>query len=317
MNTEQITWGAIGAGDVMERKSGPPLYQQARSRLGAVTRRDAMKGADFALRHKCCFIPTVEELVSDPGIDAIYVASPEICHREHVLAAAAAGKPVLVEKEMGTSTRECDEMIAACRAAGVSLGVAYYRRCHPSVQELRRQIMGGSIGTPRRLWMNDQFPIVHRLDLALFLLGDITSISLTEEELPPDSHDVRGLVLRANHSSGGLSYGNFEMRENHDIERVVVEGSEARLVIHDLKAGTMSRTWGGNHERLDQPSHPWAHWGIIGDFVDHLVEGTPLICPGHEGRKTTRVMDAIRREAAAAPARIAQASGREISMSFG
>lgn len=288
----------------MERKAGPPLDRQAHSRLGAVTRRDAGKGADFARRHGCRYVATVSELVADPAIDAIYVASPEACHREHVLAAAAAGKPVLVEKEMGQSTRECDDMLAACQAAGVSLGVAYYRRCHPSIQAARRLLQAGAIGAPQRLWMNDQFPLVHRLDLALYLLGDITAITVTEEDLPPDSHAGRGLVLRATHQGGALSAGNLKMCENHDIEQVVIEGREARLVIHDLKEGRLSRTWGWKQERLDQPADPWAHWGIVGDFVSHLWVGTPLICPGAEGRKTTVIMDAVRAGAGPTPVAI-------------
>ncbi|GDY11758.1 NADH-dependent dehydrogenase [Planctomycetota bacterium] len=302
---ESITWGAIGAGDVMERKSGPPLYKQANSRLGAVTRRDADKGRDYARRHGCRFVPTVTELVADPSIDAIYVASPEAFHLEHVLAAAAAGKPVLVEKEMGNSTAECDAMIVACKKAQVPLGVAYYRRCHPSIRAAQRLLAAGAIGTPQRLWMNDQFPIVHRLDLTFMLFGDIASITVTEEDLPPDSHADRGPVLRALHASGTRSSGNLKMRENHDVEQVVIDGSESRLVIHDLKAGRMSRTWGWKFETLDQPADPWAHWGIIGNFVDHLRSGTPLACTGEDGRKTTVIMDAVRKGAGATPVAIA------------
>jgi predicted dehydrogenase len=205
---------------------------------------------------------------------------------------------------MGNSTAECDDMIAACRAASVPLGVAYYRRCHPSIQAARRLLAAGAIGTPQRLWMNDQFPIVHRLDLCFFLFGDIAAITVTEEDLPPDSHADRGPVLRARHRSGTISFGNLKMRENHDVEQVVIDGSESRLVIHDLKAGRMTRTWDWKHERLDQSADPWAHWGIIGDFVRHLREGTPLICPGEEGRKTTVIMDAVRRGAGKDPVAI-------------
>ena len=73
------------------------------------------------------------DLVRDPAIDAVYVATPVHLHAEQTIAAAAAGKHVLCEKPMAMDASECDRMIAACRAAGVRLGVAYYRHFYPAV----------------------------------------------------------------------------------------------------------------------------------------------------------------------------------------
>ncbi len=58
------------------------------------------------------------------------IATPDRLHAEQAIAAAAAGKHVLVEKPMATSVDEADAMVAACRAAGVQLGVAYHMRWH-------------------------------------------------------------------------------------------------------------------------------------------------------------------------------------------
>lgn len=294
MTERIINWGVIGCGDVMERKSGPPLNQPG-SRLHAVTRRDAAKGRDFARRFGCVFHPTVEELVADPAVDAVYVATPPAAHTAGVLAAAAAGKPVLVEKEMAPTVAECDAQLAACHAARVPLAVAFYRRSHPVIAKLRETILAGAIGAPRRLWCNDQFPLSHRLDLAHFLLGDIAQIRIAEEDLPPDSHAERGAVLRARHVGGGETVLAVQMHETHDVERLVMDGEAGRLVVHDLKAGRLSRSWRGHMscETLDQPALDYAHSGCIANVVAHLRRGAPLACSGWDGRQTAVVMAAM------------------------
>ena len=67
--------------------------------------------------------PTLESMLSRSDVDALLVASPHQAHAEQVLAAADRGKHVLVEKPMGTNVADCDAMIGACDAAGVTLSV--------------------------------------------------------------------------------------------------------------------------------------------------------------------------------------------------
>src|SRR5436189_4960964 len=104
---DSIRWGVIGAGDVVDYKSGEPLYTTPGSKLVAVMRRNAEKAADFARRHHIPrWYTSVDELLADPEINAVYVASPHGFHAEHSIAAAKAGKIVLCEKPMGTSSAE-------------------------------------------------------------------------------------------------------------------------------------------------------------------------------------------------------------------
>ena len=60
---------------------------------------------------------TMARIADNPTIDLVYVVTPNALHRDHVMAAAKAGKHVITEKPMGISVAECDAMIAACRAA--------------------------------------------------------------------------------------------------------------------------------------------------------------------------------------------------------
>ena len=97
----KVSWGIIGVGDVCERKAGPALYKASRSSLAAVMRRTKHKAEDFAARHG---VPgaydSVEALLADAAVNAVYIASPVAFHAEHALAVAKAGLPCLLEKPM-------------------------------------------------------------------------------------------------------------------------------------------------------------------------------------------------------------------------
>ncbi|MEQ9308230.1 MAG: Gfo/Idh/MocA family oxidoreductase [Balneolaceae bacterium] len=145
---KEINWGIIGCGDVCEVKSGPAFQKIEHSNLVAVMRRNSEKAEDFALRHN---VPTwysnAEQLINDPNVTAIYVATPPNSHLEYVIKAAEAKKPVYVEKPMGRTYAECQEMVEACNKSDVSLFVAYYRRRLPYFLKVKELIDSGAIGT--------------------------------------------------------------------------------------------------------------------------------------------------------------------------
>jgi predicted dehydrogenase len=107
------------------------------------------------------------KLLSDPQVQAVFIATPTAYHREIMVAAAAAGKHVFCEKPMAMTAVECDEMIAAAQAARVKLQIGFMRRFDRSFVLARERIERGEIGqvvqvkslthgpsTPQR-WMYD------------------------------------------------------------------------------------------------------------------------------------------------------------------
>src|SRR5690349_6913124 len=107
-------------------------------------RRTGELARDYAARHGVPrWYDDADALVADPEVDAVYVATPPSSHLEHALRAARAGKPVYVEKPMALSHAECVRMIDGCRAAGVPLFVAYYRRALPRFVEIKRLLDAG------------------------------------------------------------------------------------------------------------------------------------------------------------------------------
>jgi len=287
MSTTEIRWVVTGAGDVCERKSGPPLYQLPGHSLLAITRRNAEAGEAFAAKHRCRYIDHVEELFSLSEATAVYVATPHAVHREHTVAAARTGKHVLVEKPMAANTAECDEMIQACREAGVVLGVAYYRRCYPSILRAKELLEQGAIGTLVHIEINDQFPASHRLDLMHFFAGDIATIRSETRELPPKSHAAQGERLSGTFCNGGTLSMNIGWHESGPPEQVRITGSEGEIFIDDLKGGSLE--WNGTRETF--APLPWTHWGLIENFGLHVQGRAPLACTGEEGRKSTVVLD--------------------------
>ncbi|HEV7745128.1 MAG TPA: Gfo/Idh/MocA family oxidoreductase [Pyrinomonadaceae bacterium] len=145
-----IRWGMIGCGDVTEVKSGPGFQKAEHSSLVAVMRRDGMLAKDYAERHGVPrWYDDAAKLIDDPEVDAVYIATPPSSHKQYTLMAASTGKPVYVEKPMALNFAECQEMIAACKTAGVPLFVAYYRRALPRFLKIKELIDSEAIGQVR------------------------------------------------------------------------------------------------------------------------------------------------------------------------
>jgi predicted dehydrogenase len=149
-NKDSVNWGMIGCGDVTEKKSAPAFNKIPRSRLLAVMSRTPARAKDYATRHEIPkWYTRAEDLLNDPDVNAIYIATPPDSHLYYTNLAAASGKPVYVEKPMALNHRECEQMIEVCEKAGVPLFVAYYRRCLPKFLKIRELLHSGFIGNVR------------------------------------------------------------------------------------------------------------------------------------------------------------------------
>src|SRR6185295_17750490 len=129
---KKINWGIIGCGDVTEVKSGPAFNKVKNSALVAVMRRNTEKAKDYARRHQVPkWYDNAANLIGDPEVNAVYIATPPSSHEEYTLAAIEAGKPVYVEKPMTINFASAIKMMNAANAKKVKLVVAHYRREQP------------------------------------------------------------------------------------------------------------------------------------------------------------------------------------------
>ena len=147
---KKINWGIIGCGDVTERKSGPAFNKVPNSALVAVMRRDAEKAKDYARRHHVPrWYNDASQLINDPEVNAIYVATPPSAHAEYTLAAIHAGKPVYVEKPMALNYTAAHTMANAAAANNIKLVVAHYRREWPLFKKIKQLLDDKAIGDIR------------------------------------------------------------------------------------------------------------------------------------------------------------------------
>lgn len=157
---KEVCWGIIGVGDVCETKSGPALNKIPNSSVKAVMRRNADKAKDFAKRHGVeKWYDNADDLLNDPKVNAIYIATPPDTHAEYAIKAAAVGKPVYVEKPMARTHSECLSMVDACKKANVPLYVAFYRRTLPNILKVKELIDTGAIGDIRSVDISVQMTL--------------------------------------------------------------------------------------------------------------------------------------------------------------
>ena len=148
----KIRWGIIGVGDVCEVKSGPGFKKAPNSELISVMRRNGEKAQDFANRHGVPkWSDKADTLLSDPDIDAIYIATPPRHHLEYAIAVLAAGKDVYVEKPFAMNSSEALLMQEADVASPNKMCVAHYRRRLPLFLEVQRVLQSGELGKARHV----------------------------------------------------------------------------------------------------------------------------------------------------------------------
>jgi aryl-alcohol dehydrogenase-like predicted oxidoreductase/predicted dehydrogenase len=94
---------------------------------------------------------TYQDLFADETIDAIYIATPHVCHRDNAIAALAAGKHVLVEKPIGLNHAEAMEIFDAAEQAGLFAMEAFMYRCHPQTEKILDLVRSGSLGEVRHI----------------------------------------------------------------------------------------------------------------------------------------------------------------------
>jgi len=142
-----IKWGIIGCGNVTEVKSGPAFNNVDDSQLIAVMRRDAEKASDYARRHHVPrWYSDADDLINDPEVNAVYIATPPDTHAAYTIKALQAGKAVYCEKPMALNSEECQAMMAASEKYNQALYVAYYRRGQDYFHKVKELIKEESIG---------------------------------------------------------------------------------------------------------------------------------------------------------------------------
>ncbi|WP_320129124.1 Gfo/Idh/MocA family oxidoreductase [uncultured Sphaerochaeta sp.] len=316
MNT--IRWGMIGCGSVTEVKSGPGFQKAEGSQLVAVMRRNGALAQDYAKRHGVPrWYDNAQDLIDDPEVDAVYIATHPDTHKDYAIQVAKAGKPVYCEKPLGRTLQESQEMVSFCKAQGIPLFSAYYRRALPKYLLVKKLIEEGILGNIRfvNLLMYQTIkeddinpswrvnPTIsgggrfldvgsHSLDLLDWLCGPIQSVQgqATNQAKTNSAEDiVSGSWVHSNgvHGTGIWCFNTFK-----DEDVIALYGSKGMLAfsVLDLEAPLTIDT-GKGIETLAVPLPPeHVAQPLIQTVVNQLLNKG--ICPstGESGMRTDWVM---------------------------
>ena len=143
----KVKWGVIGAGGIADRRTIPGMMLANNAELWAVMEVDM----DFAerLRRKYnakAAYDDAEKLVWDPDVQAVYIASPVVFHKEQVLMAAKAKKHILVEKPVALTARDGEQLVEVCRRNDVLFAAGFMMRFHDYNRRIRELLQEGAIG---------------------------------------------------------------------------------------------------------------------------------------------------------------------------
>lgn len=314
---ESMNVGIIGCGDVTEKKSGPAFHKVVGSNLYAVMRRDEEKLKDYARRHGVDRYSTDPlDLLQDPAIDLIYVATPPDSHCYYTVEAAKHGKAVYVEKPMGVTVAECHEMIQACKDHHVPLFVAYYRREQAKFKKVKELIETGVLGDirsfnyrytsslpkldPGRTWLLDKeaagggllYDIgSHMIDTMLFLFGEVseaTGVSSNQSDAYPVNDNTSGLIKFANGVQGTVQ---LTFNGHHREDAMTIIGDQGSVVFSIMSNDPLRLYAEGEVEEFVFEPIEHVQMPLISRIIDTLRGKDDYEADGIYGLRTQEILE--------------------------
>jgi len=311
--------GIIGCGNVTEVKSGPALQRADGSALVAVMRRDATKAADYAARHGVPrWYADADQLIDDPDVDAVYVATPPGSHAHYALRVLDRRKPCYVEKPMARNAAECLHMVDAFAAQEVPLFVAYYRRGLPRFQQVKTLLATERLGRISSInvryssgqWRNaaaDPWRLnaelsgggyfldlaSHTLDVLDYLFGPLRDVSGVASNVASCCavEDNVAMIFRAGDDILGSASWNFAAGVHEDI--IEITGTEGRISLSTFGNDPVMLTVGETVEEFSRPNPPHIQQPLIQTMVDDLLGKGQCHSTGRSAARTNRVMDEV------------------------
>ncbi len=209
--------------------------------VAGATRTRSPEAQEFAKAQQFDLRAGLDDLIGDPAIDAVVLATPHSMHVPQIVAAAGAGKHVFCEKPFALTKAGAEQAVAAVRSAGVTLGLGYNRRLHPEMTALRERVKSGELGTILHIEATMTFPN------ALFLKPD--QWRANREETP-----CGGLTPMGVHAIDAMIdlCGEIDQVFCMSFRRVVeIDADDTTSILFRMKdgmsgyLGTMTATGGG------------------------------------------------------------------------
>jgi len=291
-----LNWIVIGIGDITKRRVIPAIQAEPRSRLYGFVSRDPAKATSYGVKAWT----TLNEALTDPQVQAVYVGTPVFLHAPQTIQSLRAGKHVLCEKPMAMNEAEARAMVQAAEESGKTFGVAYYRRCYPKVQRAKQLLEAGAIGQPvfaeltnhmwfdgegARNWLFDPakagggplFDIAsHRIDVLNFLFGQPQRVAAQLSNAVHHYAVEDNATVMIEYASGVR--GMVDVRWNSKIVRdeCRIRGTEGEMEMSPLNGPDL--IYPGGRESL--PVHSNVHLPTMSNFLDAVEGKASLLASG-------------------------------------
>ena len=315
-----VRFGLIGAGDIARKRVGPALRDLGNVDLVGVSRSRAELAESFAKEFGVRkWFADWHDLIADNEIDAVYLATPVYVHAEQAIAAAEAGKHVLCEKPMALTVKGCDEMIAACRANNVKLGIAYYRRFYPVIDRVKQIIAAGDIGRisfaqinafeyfdpppehPRRWFVEKEKsgggPMIdfgcHRIEVFANLFGTVRRFQsiVSNDVFGRGVEDTASAIFQF--ESGACASLTVTHATTDAQDTLDVYGTNGSVHIPVLNLGEMTIKTGDTETKESHPPAANFHEPLIEDFANAILQDREPQVDGAAGREVSRLVEEI------------------------
>lgn len=321
----KISWGIIGCGDVTELKSGPAFNKVKNSELVAVMRRDAAKAKDYAFRHNVPkWYTNANDLINDPAINAVYIATPPSSHEEYTMAVLKAGKPVYVEKPMTIHTASAERMMNAVAEMKGKLAVAHYRRAQPLFKKIKQLVTDKAIGEIRfaRLTLykksytqedldfektawrvdpalaggglfHDLSP--HQLDLMYYFFGEpekAFGLANNQAGLYAADDMVSGNIL----FKSGVQFSGvwcFNVAEADEEDRCEIVGDKGKIIFSFFEHKPVTIITDGKTESISFDPLQHVQQPMIEQVVNYFLDEGANPCSAEEGVKVMKLIDSF------------------------
>ena len=321
---DTVRWGFIGCGEVTERKSGPAFKLVDGSEVVAVMSRTLEKVRSYAERHGVDkYYTDASELINDPRVNAVYIATPPSTHVTYAIMALKAGKPTYVEKPLCSNYQDCNRINRMSQQMGVPCFAAYYRRELPYFRKVKELIDQGAVGEvinvqirfsvpPRDLDYNSHdlpwrvLPDIagggyfydlapHQIDLLQCIFGPITEAKGYQANRGGlyQSEDTVSACFKFACGLPGSGSWCFVGHESAKEDRIEIIGNKGSLhfSVFTYDPITLYNEQGQQTFVIDNPPH--VQLPLIKQVVEHLQQKAICTCDSVSATSVNWVMDRI------------------------
>lgn len=320
----------IGLGMAVTPHAKSLLDLAGRAEVAAAVSPTAARREGFAAKFPFPVTGDLDAVLADPSITAVAVLTPPNTHLEIVTALAKAGKHVLLEKPLDISTARAEALVAACDAAGVTLGVVLQHRFKPAAERLTALLRDDALGTivscstSIRLWRPQRYydepgrgtrardgggvlltQGIHTLDLLLSLMGpvaEVTGYATTTAVHRMETEDLVAAAVRFANGAFGVIDATTTAYPGA-AERIDIAGTRGSASLagtalsvawHDGRTAQVAADESPGGTGADPMAFPHDyHLGVWRDFLDAIEQRRPARISGAAGLAVHRLIDAL------------------------